>query len=285
MLSLILLLLSLTSHHQGVTAKVSHKKGMCIPPGKNFHCGDFSVFSHASWWYNWYTEPNHVMDGWCTCQDPAGCEEEPDSPAFIPMIMGYHEDNPWHSDESNIVKDKYDTILVFNEPNREEHSDLSPEVAAVGWMEIQAMYPDKTLVSPAPAGNPTKWFDEFFAECEILGCRIDYLATHDYRGNANQVMNRLEMLYNRYCKKIWLTEFAKCCTNNQDEVVKFVEEIIPRLEEADYVWRYSWFITRYNPKNECPGDGGWCLDSVNSLLEDQDQPKLSRVGEAYNRIV
>ena len=33
--------------------------------------------------------------------------------------------------------------------------------------------------------------------CEELGCRIDYLATHDYGGNAKHVMNRLEMLYNR----------------------------------------------------------------------------------------
>ena len=33
--------------------------------------------------------------------------------------------------------------------------------------------------------------------CEELGCRIDYLATHDYEGKANHVMNRLEMLYNR----------------------------------------------------------------------------------------
>ena len=34
--------------------------------------------------------------------------------------------------------------------------------------------------------------------CEELGCRIDYLATHDYEGNAKHVMNRLEMLYNRW---------------------------------------------------------------------------------------
>ena len=33
--------------------------------------------------------------------------------------------------------------------------------------------------------------------CEALGCRIDYLATHDYRGEADKVMERLEMLYHR----------------------------------------------------------------------------------------
>ena len=44
----------------------------------------------------------------------------------------------------------------------------------------------------------------------------------------------------RYGKKIWLTEFAKCCTHDEDEIMDFVKEIIPRLEEADYIYRYSW---------------------------------------------
>lgn len=37
------------------------------------------------------------------------------------------------------------------------------------------------------------------------------------------MMNRLEMLYNRYGRKIWLTEFAKCCTRDQGEVETFMK--------------------------------------------------------------
>ena len=59
--------------------------------------------------------------------------------------------------------------------------------------------------------------------CEELGCRIDYLATHDYDGNANHVMNKLEDLYHRYGKKIWLTEFAVCCTRDEQDVINFVK--------------------------------------------------------------
>ena len=36
-------------------------------------------------------------------------------------------------------------------------------------------------------------------------------------------MNRLELLYNRYGKKIWLTEFAVCCTRDENAVIEFVE--------------------------------------------------------------
>jgi len=208
------------------------------------------------------------------------------------MIWGYHEDNPWHDDESDPVAAKYPIILGFNEPNHKDQSDLSPEVAAAAWIEIQEMYPDRLLVSPAPAGGNTNWFDPFFQACEELGCRIDYLATHDYEGNAKHVMNRLEMLYNRYGKKIWLTEFAKCCTRSLQEVEDFAREIIPRLEEADFVFRYSWFITRRshwdrigfnNSELNVEESGDWFLDKVNALFE-EDSDELSSVGKIYNSL-
>jgi hypothetical protein len=82
------------------------------------------------------------------------------------MIWGYHEDNPWHDDESDPVAEKYHTILGFNEPNRSDQSDIDPETAAAAWIEIQEMYPDRILVSPAPAGGNTGWFDKFF---QVLG--------------------------------------------------------------------------------------------------------------------
>ena len=98
-------------------------------------------------------------------------------------------------------------------------------------------------------------------------------------------MNKLERLYERYGKKIWLTEFALCCTRDEEAVIQFVQEIIPRLEEADYIYKYSWFITRYN-EDQVTLNGGrddWYLDSVNSLLVGDSQ-ELSRVGKLYNNL-
>jgi len=284
-LSLVLVGVALSSS----TNRVSKKKGLCIPPGKNFHCGDLEAFSHVSWWYNWHTQPNHVDEDKCTCDTAPDCGPEPDQPAFVPMIWGYHEDNPWHDDESDPVAEKYHTILGFNEPNHADQSDIDPETAAAAWIEVQEMYPDRILVSPAPAGGSTAWFDKFFEFCEVLNCRIDYLATHDYAGKANQVMNRLEMLYNRYGRKIWLTEFAKCCTRDQGEVETFVKAIIPRLEEAEYVYRYSWFITRYNDKyshgwnTSKASTDDWYLDKVNALFV-EGSTELSSVGILYDQL-
>jgi hypothetical protein len=80
------------------------------------------------------------------------------------MIWGYHEDQPWHDDESDPVAAKYHTILGFNEPNHADQSDIDPETAAAAWIEIQEMYPERILVSPSPAGgsSSTVWFNKFF---------------------------------------------------------------------------------------------------------------------------
>jgi len=266
----------------------SLKKGLCIPPGENFHCGDLEAFSRASWWYNWHTQSNHEKGpNYCTCSSE--CGPEPESPSFVPMVWGYHSNQSWHDDITDPVADKYPIILGFNEPdrgNRAFGADLSPEEAAAAWIELQELYPEKILVSPAPAGGKTSWFDPFFEACERLGCRIDYLATHDYADYDNNqvenVMQKLETLYNRYGRKIWLTEFALCCTHDVQDVKNFVQGIIPRLEEADFVYRYSWFITRYSHDG---GNGGhWFLDgSVNALFE-PDSDELSPVGKLYNKL-
>merc|ERR1719334_649205 len=261
--------------------EVSTKKGLCIPPHENanFYCGDLEAFSRVSWWYNWSTKSNYHQDGWCACDTALDCGPEPETPEFVPMIWGYYGSIP------DNIDDKYQFILGFNEPNHVDQSNLSPQVAAEAWIELQSMYPDRILVSPAPAGGNNDWFDEFFEYCDVLGCRVDYLAYHDYRGNANQVMNKLESLYNRYGRKVWLTEFAKCCTRDVTEIEEFAKDIIPRLEAADFVYRYSWFITRYGAKSEQENleDGDWYLDKANALFEEHSG-ELTNLGRIYDSL-
>jgi len=260
----------------------SSKKGLCVPPGTNFHCGDLAPFTNVSWWYNWKVTANHDLppEDYCTCST-GSCGPQPADKSFVPMVWNIQlmQEDP--------VEERYPILLGFNEPNHEDQSNIEPELAAAAWIELQNLYPDKILVSPAPAGGSTSWFDPFFEACEALGCRIDYLATHDYVGNANQVMNRLEKLYQRYGRKVWLTEFAVCCTRDEKVVTDFVKEILPRLEQADFVFRYSWFITRFKENSGQQEveeqEDDWFLDPVNSLLR-RDSAELSEVGILYNSL-
>ena len=74
----------------------------------------------------------------------------------------------------------------------------------------------------------------------------------------------------------------------QQHLLHLFQAIIPRLEAADYVYRYSWFITRYNEKNiqaanasQARSDDDWYLDKVNALFV-EDSTELSSVGKLYN---
>ena len=61
---------------------------------------------------------------------------------------------------------------------------------------------------------------------------------------------------------------------------------MPRLEAAEFVHRYSWFITRGNQHGDGSdgSEGGWYLDpGVNDLFM-EDSPQLSAVGSLYDRL-
>lgn len=154
------------------------------------------------------------------------------------MVWSYYSNT-----HINIV-DKAQFILGFNEPNHRDQANLSPKQAAAAWLEMERNSKGKPLISPSAAacggncnhGDTVQWFNEFFQHCN--NCRVDYLATHSYYCDPHQTMHFLRDLYHRYGRKIWLTEFA--CANTADPVktLNFMKQILPRLETADFVFRY-----------------------------------------------
>jgi len=270
----------------------SKKKGLVIPYWPRHRCGDFEAFSTVGWWYNYHShkDPTWLNDGenkwWCNC--PEGSEHAclPQQEAhqnFQPMIVGIpgHGLHPDWDEPS--IEDWYSFILGYNEPNQPDQANIPPRKAAEEWILLQEKYPDKLLVSPATGHADTEWFDAFWEACQELGCRIDYLATHMYDGDADLVMETLEAYSKRYGnKKIWFTEFAKKCTHSEEEIVAFIEDLLPRLEAAPFVFRYAWWYTRYYPGPVDEETNPWFwLDPVNSLLEDEASV-LTAVGRAYD---
>ena len=72
--------------------------------------------------------------------------------------------------------------------------------------------------------------DPFMEACELLDCKIDYLATHQYPrvGEEQKTMDRLKAFSERYGgRKIWFTEFALRNTHDEDEVISFIEKFLP----------------------------------------------------------
>ena len=55
-------------------------------------------------------------------------------------------------------------------------------------------------------------------------------------------MLNISIYYFRYGKKIWLTEFAKARTNNISIAEEHVTRYVRRLEESDFIYRYTYFV-------------------------------------------
>ena len=132
------------------------------------------------------------------------------------QVFGIDGSGLWSNFTDPEAEAQFPVILGYNEPDQHEQADITPEEAAIAWIQHQEKYADRILVSPAPANANTKWMDAFMAACEPLGCRIDYLATHIYTGTPNEIMTRLKEFSERYGgRKIWLTEFALAKTHDE----------------------------------------------------------------------
>ena len=185
------------------------------------------------------------------------------------MVWGWNPNYHVHISHNDHI------LMGFNEPNHSDQANMSPQEAAQHWRTMQSQAPGRQYVSPAAAPgsiDPTQWFADFFASCH--GCQVDYLATHAYWCDAHQTMNYLQGLYNRFHKKIWLTEFACQWTHSADEQLRFMKQILPMLEAADYVDRYSWFILRIK------AESGFVTKSA-SLVEPYSS-QMTPLGRYYN---
>merc|ERR1712083_1106186 len=76
-------------------------------------------------------------------------------------------------------------------------------------------------------------------------CRVDFISTHIYSCSADYTMQVLQDLYSAYGRKIWLTEFACPMTSDPNVIRQYMQEVIPRLEAADFVDRYAWFASGF----------------------------------------
>jgi hypothetical protein len=62
-----------------------------------------------------------------------------------------------------------------------------------------------------------------------------------------------------------------------------MKNVLPMLEAADSVWKYSWFVSRFKADMYEADNLEWYLDKVNSLLEmDTEIPTLTPLGKYYN---
>lgn len=169
-------------------------------------------------------------------------------------------------------------MMGFNEPNLAQECGKTPEEVAKAWGTFMKLHPHSRLVSPATAGYGVPWFDNFFGNCTKLygkeGCRISYIAAHDYSCTPAHTLAYLKELHERYGLPVWLTEFS-CGDGAQNrpnaDQLAFMKVVVPMLDAAPFVYRYAWMSARGDPARSL-------LETVNG------EARLTDVGKLYNSL-
>ncbi|XP_052785113.1 uncharacterized protein LOC128220665 [Mya arenaria] len=242
----------------------SQKKGVSAYPPQIL-CNDFKVLNNVSWWYDWSSN----LDRYNTRRLHHCPTHMAPAPEHVPMIKTI-----WPTGTQPTLTPGAKFVLGYNEPNHVDQANLTPKQAADFWPEVERVAAGLPLISPVTAGQNFPWLDEFFRLCH--NCRVDYIGAHLYSCSADQVMHFLQQLHNRYHKKVWLTEFA--CPHSWDENAQLhlMQTLLPRLEAANYVYRYAWFEARIKHQF---GDG--FVTPAASLLHN-NSATLTKIGRFYN---
>ncbi len=210
----------------------SRKKGFGIGVTKNADWSNRLQALDVKWFYTWGSDmAEHI---------PAGIE-------FVPMVW----DRKKCTDEviKRLVGEGHDTLLGFNEPDHGRQANLSVEEALKLWPRL--MDSGMRLGSPGAVHPSGEWMTAFMEQATHRGYRVDFICVHSYMGdNPKHFLKWLEKIHKLYKRPLWITEFAvadwkakgdKPNRYSPEDVFKFMEAVLPKLEKLDYVERYAWF--------------------------------------------
>ncbi len=238
---------------------------------------------------------------------------------FVPMIWGDEADNrsidrvnEWKWLRSGKWRN-YRYLLTFNEPDFTDQSHMTPERAVELWKEIEPVCDDPGVdVSSPVVAIPTVFYDTadneyntvggWYGKYDQLMAKAEYhdefTAVHfyfDYPGEW--VIDVLEQIHERTGKPLWITEWGVGQWSQvqdfdwtggpdngnwqRDIIVEFIEDVIPEIDELDYVERYAWFpFDGSNTDKFGNGAGGLFFCGQNDPLKGQ----LTAAGKAYQKV-
>jgi Glycosyl hydrolase catalytic core len=207
----------------------------------------------VSWWYDWAATPNASV---------AAAYAEAYAMDYLPML--------WNGSFDAAAVEAFLAahpsvayLLVLNEPNLTDQSNLTPQQAAQLWPQYEAVaahagvkivVPAMTWGTMAGYQDPVVWLDAFYAAYQTANAgrdpQIDYLAFHWYDYGLADQLDR----FAKYQKSIWVTEFANWHTGDGDAQIDTLAkqeaqmtDLVQMCESRVDVFRYAWFTGRLSP--------------------------------------
>jgi hypothetical protein len=193
---------------------------------------------------------------WNYSWGPKRVESQPDNIEFVPMLWGAWGDTGL---VNRIVADvipqiesgQAKRVLAFNEPDHPKQSNMSVEDVVSYWHILEDI--NLPLASPSVAQSTGSWMMDFMEEAEANCLRMEYVAIHWYGGaSVEEFKNKMRVTYEMYGSRrpLLLTEFAPADWTaltpadnkwSQANVLAFMKEVLPWLEEQDWIEGYAWF--------------------------------------------
>ena len=193
------------------------------------------------WHYSWHWEYR---------------DNYPEKVEFVPMIWGRNNATQAKIDYLNnlVSLGKIQNVLLFNEPDLESQSNMSVTEVVNLWSLIETL--NVPISSPVTSAPLNDWMRNFMQAASSQNLRIDFVAIHVYhKNNPTEFIELIKEVYQTYGKPIWITEFAVRDTNATKEkpniysksyVLAYMQNVLNKLQELDYVKRYSWFDPNAN---------------------------------------
>jgi hypothetical protein len=158
-------------------------------------------------------------------------------------------------------------LLGFNEPERSDQANLSPETAAEYWHDIETTYPTYKLVSPANLwglgqnGIAETWLRAWRAAYVSKygkAPRVDAVAFHWYgwqTSDATAALGTVTKIADEWnVRDLWLTEFAfmasgttPCYGYTESQALSEAGQFLTNLDKSSRVVKYAWFATSLTP--------------------------------------
>lgn len=173
------------------------------------------------------------------------------TPPFIPMVksartMLEQDALGYVKRQLSVTKTKH--LLGFNEPDVKAQANMTVDQAISLWPKLQAT--GLRLGSPACKNPASPWLADFMAKAKRKGLRVDFVTTHVYAWpNADDFLNKITMLHEKYGKPIWVTEYAVAdwnatssnpCRYSRAQTEDFMRATVAGLRAMPFVERFAW---------------------------------------------
>ncbi|HEX9229635.1 MAG TPA: glycosyl hydrolase [Arthrobacter sp.] len=173
------------------------------------------------------------------------------TPPFVPMIKDAkrlleQDAIGWVTRQLAETNTKH--LLGFNEPDITAQANMSVDEAIRLWPRL--MDTGLRLGSPVPAATNSLWLESFMAKAKAKGLRVDFMTMHRYAWpNAEDFLNKVTQLHEKYGKPVWVTEYAVADWNasstirnryTRAQTEDFMRATVAGMRAMPFVERFAW---------------------------------------------